>query len=398
MAERRPYAKGPAMKNIVILGSTGSIGTNTLDIVAKFPDRFRVVGLTAGTNDEKLEEQVRVFKPRAVALSDERAAERLRHRSGTTPVEILSGIQGVKSVAELPDSDLVVSGIVGGAGLVPTLAAIRARRPVALANKEPMVMAGKLMQEEARRHGVRIFPVDSEHSAIFQSLEGHRRQDVRRLILTASGGPLWDLPHEQMRDVKPAQALQHPNWKMGAKITIDSATLMNKGLEVIEARWLFDLPPTQIEVLVHRESIVHSLVEYCDGSVIAQLGLPDMRTPISYAMNYPARLPLEPPPLDLAAFGKLTFHRPDHDRFPCLGFGYDALSIGGTMPAALNAANEVAVAAYLQEGITFQDIADVIRRTMDAHHPHEVESLEDALEADRWAREKADTLVHARAR
>ncbi|MGH7231458.1 MAG: 1-deoxy-D-xylulose-5-phosphate reductoisomerase [Nitrospiraceae bacterium] len=386
------------MKDIVILGSTGSIGTNTLDIVAKFPDQFRVIGLTAGTNDEKLEEQIRVFKPRTVALTDVRAAERLRGRCADTSVEILSGVQGVASVAELSDSHLVVSAIVGGAGLVPTLAAIRAGKPIALANKEPMVMAGKLMQEEARLRGVRIFPVDSEHSAIFQSMEGHRCQDIRRLILTASGGPLWELTREQMRDVKPAQALQHPNWKMGAKITIDSATLMNKGLEVIEARWLFDLPPSQIEVLVHRESIVHSLVEYCDGSVMAQLGLPDMRTPISYAMNYPARLPLDPPPLDLAALGKLTFHRHDHDRFPCLGFAYDALRIGGTMLAALNAANEIAVAAYLQEGIAFHDIAGVIRGTMDAHQPHDVQSLEDALESDRWAREKADALVHALAR
>jgi 1-deoxy-D-xylulose-5-phosphate reductoisomerase len=296
----------------------------------------------------------------------------------------------------MPNADLVISAIVGGAGLVPTLAAITAGKQVALANKEPMVMAGQLMQEEARRHGVRIFPVDSEHSAIFQSMEGHRREDIRHLILTASGGPLWDLSLEQMRHVKPAQALQHPNWKMGAKITIDSATLMNKGLEVVEARWLFDVPPSQIEVLVHRESIVHSLVEYRDGSVLAQLGLPDMRTPISYAMKYPERLPLDPPPLDLAAVGKLTFYRPDHERFPCLGFGYEALRVGGTMPATLNAANEVAVAAYLQERIGFLDIAAVIRGTMDAHAPREVRSLDDALEADRWAREKADSLVRAR--
>lgn len=381
------------MKNIVILGSTGSIGTNTLDIVAKFSNQFRVIGLTAGANDEKLEEQLRVFKPRVVALSDEAAAARLRSRCKTVAVEILSGPDGVARVAELTGVDLVVSAIVGGAGLVPTLAAIQTGKHVALANKEPMVMAGKLMQEEARKHGVRIFPVDSEHSAIFQSMEGHRREDVRRLILTASGGPLWDLPREQMPHVKPDQALRHPNWKMGAKITIDSATLMNKGLEVIEAHWLFGLPASQIEVLVHRESIVHSLVEYRDGSVIAQLGLPDMRTPISYAMNYPARMPLDPPPLDLARIGKLTFQQPDHDRFPCLRLGYEALRIGGTMPAALNAANEIAVAAYLQESIGFNHIADVIRSTMDAHEPRDVGTLEDALEADRWAREKASSLV-----
>ena len=381
------------MKNIVILGSTGSIGTNTLDIVAKFPDRFRVVGLTAGTNDEKLEEQIRLFKPQAVALSDADAARRLADRSRGTGVEVLAGVDGLQKVATLPDAQLVISAIVGGAGLMPTLAAIRAGKSIALANKEPMVMAGQLMQEEAARRSVRIFPVDSEHSAIFQSMEGHRKVDVRRVVLTASGGPLWSLTKEQMRDVKPAQALQHPNWKMGAKITIDSATLMNKGLEVIEARWLFDLPPSQIEVLVHRESIIHSLVEYRDGSVIAQLGLPDMRTPISYAMNYPERMPLDPPPLDLAGIGKLTFHRPDHDRFPCLSLGYEALRVGGTMPAALNAANEVAVAAYLEETIGFPAIADVIARTMDAHVSRPVATLEDALETDRWAREKAAEFV-----
>ncbi len=383
------------MKNIVILGSTGSIGTNTLDIVAKFPDQFRVVGLTAGTKEEKLEEQLRTFKPQVVALSDKAAADRLRARTKDTGITILSGLEGVTEVARLSQAELVISAIVGGAGLVPTLAAIQAGKNVSLANKEPMVMAGKLMQEEARKHGVRIFPVDSEHSAIFQSMEGHRREDIRRLILTASGGPLWDMPKEQMQHVKPEQALQHPNWKMGAKITIDSATLMNKGLEVMEARWLFDIPMHQIEVLIHRESIVHSLVEYRDGSVIAQLGCPDMRTPISYAMNYPERMPLDLPSLDLAAIGKLTFHKPDHGRFPCLGLGYEALRTGGTMPATLNAANEIAVAAYLDGGIGFLDIPEVIRSTMEAHRTQDVTNLEQALEADRWAREKSGSLVRA---
>lgn len=386
------------MKSLVILGSTGSIGTNTLDIVTKFPEQFRIAGLTAGSNDRKLEEQLRIFKPDAVALTDPAAAERLRERCRDLSVEILSGIEGQSQVAARPGVELVMSAIVGGAGLVPTLAAIRAGKHVALANKEPMVMAGKLMQEEARRRQVNILPVDSEHNAIFQSMVGHRREDVRRLILTASGGPLWDMPQDKMRYVKPEQALRHPNWKMGPKITIDSATLMNKGLEVVEARWLFDVPPEQIEVLVHRESIIHSLVEYSDGSVIAQLGLPDMRTPISYAMNYPARMPLNPPPLDLARIGKLTFHRPDHDRFPCLGLGYESLRIGGTMPATLNAANEIAVAAYLSERIGFLDIANIIRTTMDAHHPVDVSSLDVALEADRWAREKAAALVQALSR
>lgn len=386
------------MKRIIILGSTGSIGTNTLDIVARCRDDFEVVGLTAGSNDEKLEEQIRAFKPNAVALSSESAAERLRGRCRDLRIDILSGAEGVRHVAAMPGAELVISAIVGGAGLVPTLAAIRSGKDIALANKEPMVMAGKLMQEEARKHGVRIFPVDSEHSAIFQSLEGHRREDVRRLILTASGGALWALTMEELRTVTRERALQHPNWKMGAKITIDSATLMNKGLEVVEARWLFDIPEARIDVLIHRESIIHSLVEYVDRSVIAQLGLPDMRTPISYAMRYPERMALDLPSLDLTASGKLTFEKPDHDRFPCLGLGYESLRIGGTMPASMNAANEVAVEAFLNDGIRFLDIADIIRQTMDAHQPRAVRSVEDALEADRWAREKAESLVHTLAR
>lgn len=386
------------MKSIVILGSTGSIGTNTLDIVERFPDEFRIVGLTAGNNDEMLAEQIRRFRPQAVAMSTEAAAVRLRERCSGLPTEIVSGQEGLARVASLPDAELVVSAIVGGAGLVPTLAAIRGKKHIALANKEPMVMAGQLMQEEARRAGVRIFPVDSEHSAIFQSLEGHRIKDVRRLILTASGGALWNLPKEALSDVTPERALQHPNWKMGAKITIDSATLMNKGLEVVEARWLFDIPESRIDVLIHRESIIHSLVEYEDRSMISQLGLPDMRTPISYAMCYPDRLPLDLPSLDLTEIGTLTFCKPDHDRFPCLRLGYESLRIGGTMPAAMNAANEIAVDAFLNGGIRFTDISDIIQSTMQAHTSQPVLSVEAALEADRWAREKADSLVHTLAR
>ena len=282
------------MKKIVILGSTGSIGASTLDIVSRFPDQFSIVGLTAGHNHEKLEEQIRTFRPRVVALSSETAANSLRARLNGHAVEVLSGIEGLCAVARDANSDIVISAIVGGAGLMPTMAALRAGRRVALANKEPMVMVGHLMQEEAQRQGTRIFPIDSEHSAIFQSLEGHRREDVRRIVLTASGGPFWDWPLETIQDVTVEQALKHPNWEMGAKITIDSATLMNKGLEVIEARWLFDTPASQINIVIHRESIIHSLVEYRDGSVMAQLGLPDMRTPISYALNYPERVPLDP--------------------------------------------------------------------------------------------------------
>ena len=383
------------MKNIVILGSTGSIGTNTLDIVDRFPQDFRVVGLTTGTNDEKLLAQIRRYKPAYVALANESAAARLRLQCADLPVEILSGNEGVAQVAQASQAELVVSAIVGGAGLIPTLAAIRAGKHIALANKEPMVMAGALMQAEAHKHHVRIFPVDSEHSAIFQSLEGHRREDVKRVILTASGGPLWNFTPEQLQDVSPERALQHPNWKMGSKITIDSATLMNKGLEVVEARWLFDIPDAQIEVLIHRESIIHSLVEYRDRSVIGQLGLPDMRTPISYALRYPERIPLELPSLDLTEIGTLTFFKPDHERFPCLRLAYDALQVGGTMPATMNAANEVAVEAFLQNGIRFLDIPDIIQSTMEAYAPRPIDGLEDALEADRWARAKAESLVHA---
>ncbi|UCE62557.1 MAG: 1-deoxy-D-xylulose-5-phosphate reductoisomerase [Nitrospirota bacterium] len=383
------------MKHIVILGSTGSIGASTLDIVSRFPDHFAILGLTAGTNDEKLEQQIRTFHPRVVALSSETAAQRLRARLTNHPVEILSGEKGLCTVASAPDSDLVISAIVGGSGLMPTMAAIRAGRAVALANKEPMVMAGQMMQEEAHKQGKRIFPIDSEHSAVFQSLEGHRKQDVRRIMLTASGGPFWNWSVDQMKHVTPDQALQHPNWKMGAKITIDSATMMNKGLEVIEARWLFDVPPNQIEMVIHRESIIHSLVEYCDGSVIAQLGFPDMRTPIAYALNYPERISLEPPLLDLGKIGNLTFYPSDFEKFPCSKLAYEALEGGGGLPATLNAANEIAVQAFLNNEIAFLDISRLIRDTMNAYTPHALTTIEDALEIDRWAREKASVLVKA---
>ena len=381
------------MKKLVILGSTGSIGTNTLDIVSKFPGKFHLIGMTAGTNVDKLEEQVRTFGPAIVAMSDEAAAQQLRVRCKGLPTKVLGGAEGLVQTATMPKADLVISAIVGGAGLLPTLAAIKAGKSIALANKEPMVMAGRLMQEEARKANVRIFPIDSEHSALFQSMEGHRMADIRRLILTASGGPLWDMTTEQMKDVTPEEALQHPNWKMGPKITIDSATLMNKGLEVVEARWLFDISASQIEVLIHRESIIHSLVEYSDRSVIAQLGLPDMRTPIAYAMNYPERVPLDLPSLNLAEIGRLNFCAPDDARFPCLRFGYEALTTGGTMPAVLNAANEIAVQAFLDRRIGFLGIAATIRRTMDAHIPREILTLEDALQADVWARGHASGIV-----
>jgi 1-deoxy-D-xylulose-5-phosphate reductoisomerase len=381
------------VKRIVILGSTGSIGSSTLDVVSKFPDRFQIVGLAAGSNDQILEDQIRTFQPKIVALSCPDAAKRLRARMGNAQVEVLDGEPGLCEVAQFPQCDLVISAIVGGAGLKPTLSAIQAGRPVALANKEPMVMAGQLMQQEAHNHGVTIFPIDSEHSAIFQSMEGHRKVDIRRVVLTASGGPFWDWPATDLQHVTPAQALKHPNWKMGAKITTDSATLMNKGLEVIEARWLFDLPTSQIDVVIHRESIIHSLVEYCDGSVISQLGHPDMRTPISYAMNYPERVPLHPPLLDLGKIGKLTFFPPDTEKFPCLQLAYDALAGGAGLPATLNAANEVAVHAFLNNQIAFLDIPKVIEETMTAYCPTTLSTIEDVLGVDQWARRTAEEVM-----
>ena len=381
------------MKRIVILGSTGSIGSSTLDVVSRFPDRFQIVGLAAGSKDQILEDQIRTFQPKVVALSCPDAAKRLRARVGNVQVEVLDGEPGLCEVARFPQCDLVISAIVGGAGLKPTLSAIQAGRQVALANKEPMVMAGQLMQQEAHKHGVTIFPIDSEHSAIFQSMEGHRKVDIRRVVLTASGGPFWDWPASDFEDITPEQALKHPNWKMGAKITTDSATLMNKGLEVIEARWLFDLPASQIDVVIHRESIIHSLVEYCDGSVISQLGHPDMRTPISYAMNYPERVPLHPPLLDLGKIGKLTFFPPDTEKFPCLQLAYDALAGGAGLPATLNAANEVAVHAFLNNQIAFLDIPKVIEETMAAYCPTPLSTIEEVLDVDQWARRTAEEIM-----
>ncbi len=380
-------------KSIVLLGSTGSIGCNTLDIVEKFPQDFQVVGLTAGSNGVKLKEQIERFRPRVVALLDQRAAYQLQKECRHLPVEILSGVEGLKAVATLPECQMVVSAIVGAAGLVPTISAIRSKKEIALANKETMVMAGELVNQEVKEHKTKILPVDSEHSAIFQSLEGHRKEDVSRLILTASGGPLWDLPKNAQAQVTPEEALNHPNWKMGAKISIDSATMMNKGLEMIEAKWLFDVPPDKIEILVHRQSIIHSMVEFIDGSTIAQLGLPDMRGPIAYALHYPKRLSLNLPKLDLAAMGQLTFFKPDPERFPCVDLAYEAMAGAGTLPAVLNASNEEAVGAFLNNRISFSSISAVIQKTMGAHNPKKADNIDEILLADQWAREETARVV-----
>ncbi len=384
------------MKKLTILGSTGSIGVSTLEIVADHPDRYRVVALTAGKNLRLLQDQVRRFKPLMVAVVDSADATVLRAALGDQAPEIVSGLEGLVACARHDDADMVVSAIVGAAGLLPTMAAIEAGKDVALANKETLVTAGPLVMAAVEKSGVSLYPVDSEHSAIFQSLKGHRSGDVRRLILTASGGPFRDRSLDDLVAVTPAQALAHPNWEMGRKISIDSATMMNKGLEVIEARWLFDLPGEQIAVHIHPQSIVHSMVEYVDGAVIAQMGIPDMKTPIAYALSYPERLALDLPPLDLCSLGHLSFQKPDLQRFACLGLAYEALEAGGTAPAVLNAANEVAVEAFLNEEISFLAISDVIRCALDRHEPTSLKDIAEVLHSDRWGREEARRIINSK--
>jgi 1-deoxy-D-xylulose-5-phosphate reductoisomerase len=377
------------VKRLAILGSTGSIGVQALDVVAQHPDRFEVVALAAGRNRALLVEQIRRFRPRIVALSDAGAARDLRAELGSAEPEILTGFEGAVACATRADVDLVVAAISGGAGLLSTAAAVEAGKVVGLANKESMVLAGELLVRRAAASGATILPIDSEHSAVFQSLAGHNRSEVRRILLTASGGPLRQVPVDRLAAVTPAQALKHPNWSMGAKITIDSATLMNKGLEVIEARWLFDVDPKRIDIVVHPESILHSMVEYVDGSVVAQLGVSDMRGPISYAMAWPERLRLDLPPLDLSRLGRLTFEAPDPVRFPAFTLAYRALERGGTAPAALSGADEGAVEAFLAGRIAFPRIAELCGEVLDSHVPEPVRSAEQALAASEWGRREA---------
>jgi 1-deoxy-D-xylulose-5-phosphate reductoisomerase len=344
-------------KKIAILGSTGSIGRNVLKLAAGFPERFTVAGLTAGWNIDLLRQQIEAFSPRIVSVAEEGAAIKLRTLLGPDrQTEIVWGQAGNEQVASLQETDMVVSAIVGAAGLLPTLAAIKSGKDIALANKETLVMAGRLIMDEVIEHEVRLLPIDSEHSAIAQALEAGRKEDVARIILTASGGPFLNLDQESLWRVSPEEALHHPNWDMGRKISIDSATLMNKGLEVIEAHWLFDVGLDKIEVLVHPQSIVHSLVEFVDGSVVAQLGIPDMRVPISYALSYPERLETGLSRLNLTECGNLSFLPPDLNRFPALELAYEACRIGGCLPTVLNAANEVAVAAFLDGDLKFPEI------------------------------------------
>lgn len=382
------------MKRISLLGATGSIGMNVLAVARQFPDQYQIIGLAAGRNVERMRDQVLEFDPELVSVFDEQCAQKLK---ALLPPHyhnrITFGVEGNKEVAALPQADITVSAIVGAAGLLPTLAAIEAGKPVGLANKETLVMAGRIVMSAAARNKVPLLPVDSEHNAIFQALEAGHKEDVAKIILTASGGPFRGKTQQQLRNVTKEEALNHPNWDMGQKITIDSATLMNKGLEVIEARWLFDMEVDDIEVVVHPQSVVHSLVEYQDGSVMAQLGIPDMRIPIAYALSYPKRLPLKLKPLSLSQCSNLEFYEPDYDCFPSLKLAFDAIGTGGVAPAVLNAANEVAVAAFLDEKIGFTAIAGIVAHTLEKVTQGSDESLDDILEADRAARMEAKERI-----
>jgi 1-deoxy-D-xylulose-5-phosphate reductoisomerase len=376
------------MKNIVLLGSTGSIGVSTLKVAADLPDRMRVLALGAGNNSEILLQQTLKFHPEAICISDVQKASELKNTLGTG-TNVFSGTDGLLKLATLPAADIVVIAIVGTAGLAPALAAIRAGKDVAVASKEILVMAGEIVMSEARDHGVRILPVDSEHSAIFQCLEGKSSNCVRRLWLTASGGPFRATPASEFENISLEKALKHPSWVMGRKITIDSATMFNKGLEMIEARWLFDVEMNRVSVVVHPQSVVHSMVEFIDGSMLAQLSTPDMCLPIQYALTYPDRVPSERVQTNLAKLGSLTFEEPDMTRFPALDVARTAGEIGGTLPAVLNAANEVAVEEFCSGRINFPQIAENVRRTMSSHQVTLHPTLDEILAADRWAREEA---------
>jgi 1-deoxy-D-xylulose-5-phosphate reductoisomerase len=384
------------MKGLSILGCTGSVGTNVLRIVDAFPGRFAVVGLACGSNVERLAEQVARYRPRVVSVASREALERLERLVDLAGVRTGVGEPGAVAVATDPAAHVVVAAAVGAVGLVPTYRALEAGKDVALANKETLVMAGELMVAQARARGGRLLPIDSEHCALHQCLDGRGPEEVRRLVLTASGGPFRGRPRETFARITREEALNHPTWSMGRKITIDSATLMNKGLEVLEARWLFGVPGERIEVLVHPQSLVHSMVEFVDGTVLAQLGVTDMRLPIQYALSYPERWEAAIPGVDFSAGMRLDFEAPDHERFPCLGLGYRALAGGGTLPAVLNAANEVAVSAFLEGDVPFTAIPETIAQVMEAHSVRPLGGLDDVLEADAWARGQAETMLAGR--
>lgn len=397
------------MKAITLLGSTGSIGTQTLDIVQQYPDQFRLVGMAAGRNVDLVAQQISQFKPEIVALAESSLVPSLREAIAhvPNPPEILAGQEGVVEVARYGDAEAVVTGIVGCAGLLPTIAAIEAGKDIALANKETLIAGGPVVLPLIQKHGIKLTPADSEHSAIFQCLQGlakERRftvgspmEGLRRIVLTASGGAFRDWPVEKLAQVQVADAIKHPNWSMGRKITVDSATLMNKGLEVIEAHYLFGLDYDRIDIVIHPQSIIHSLIEVADTSMLAQLGWPDMRLPLLYALSWPERLPTDWEPLDLVKAGDLTFREPDHAKYPCMGLAYAAGRAGGSMTAVLNAANEQAVALFLEEKIRFLDIPKVIEQACDRHGADNRQNpnLEDILAADAWARQEVTRLTEA---
>lgn len=383
------------MKRLSVLGSTGSIGCNTLKIVQKFPDRFQIVSLAAKTNVALLAQQIEQFKPNSAVMYDKKHAELLRQAiPKKQPVQILFGHKGYLKAASQNDADIVVIAFVGAAGLLPTLEAIEAGKHIALANKETLVMAGELVMKKALDSGINILPVDSEHSAVFQCLEGHRKTDLKKILLTASGGPFLNWPKSDFERITPEDALNHPTWQMGKKITIDSATLMNKGLEIIEAKWLFDVTPEQIQVIVHPQSIIHSLVSYCDGSIIAQLSKPDMTGAIAYALSYPERLDMDNSFLSLPGLGSLTFSEPDPDKFPCLALAMEACRTGGTLPAVMNAANEKAVGFFLENMISFIQIPKLIEKVMNQHQVIPSPGLDEILQSDQWARNTAEQVMN----
>ena len=379
------------MKNVVLLGSTGSIGTSTAKVAEDLPEDIRLVGLAAGGNDALLAEQAKQFKPEMISISSPEKEEGLR--SQLDGIRVASGEEGLIELATLPSADIVLIAIVGTAGLQPALAAIRAGKDIAVASKEILVMAGEIVMAEARKHGVNVLPVDSEHSAIFQCLDGRPPDSVRRLILTASGGPFRQTPLEDFAGITVKQALKHPSWVMGRKITIDSATMFNKGLEMIEARWLFNIPMPQLDVIVHPQSVVHSMVEFVDGSILSQLSTPDMCLPIQYALTWPGRMASERVQTDFAALGRLDFEAPDLAKFPALGQARRAGEVGGTLPAVLNAANEIAVDAFCDRHTSFVGIAESVTEVMDRHQVIEHPTLDEIIEADQWARETARDVV-----
>ncbi len=385
------------MKRLGIFGSTGSIGVNALEILRAHPDRFQVTCLSANRNSELLARQALEFRPEAVCLCDEGQVEELKRRLAGTRIRVLQGQAGLATMARELAFDMMVGAIVGSAGLVPTLEAIRTGKDIALANKETLVVAGEIVNELKTRHGVKLIPIDSEHSALFQCMVGERPETIRRLILTASGGPFLFTPSEEFEHITVEQALRHPNWNMGAKITIDSATLINKGLEVIEAHWLFGVEPDKIEVVIHPQSIVHSMVEFVDSSVKAQLGLPDMKVPIQYALSYPERMRNGLEAVDFVKLKQLDFFAPDRQKFRSLSLAFDALKELGTVPAVMNAANEVVVDRFLKKQIRFADIPAYIEEAMERGPRKTRPSLEDVLEADRWAREFVARRIDRRA-